>query len=132
MPKEETGRNATVLEMAQERECLLKIPAACTGYRSTVVACHQNEGKGMGLKQSDARSVWGCFACHMAYDASGMKRSAKRAIFAAAHARQMDEWQKIANDQSEPERYRRAARWAIQWNGMTFSEAVEAAERAKI
>lgn len=116
VPKSETKRNSTLLEMARGRECLLLCVAHChgPGMRSeTTVACHRNEGKGMALKQSDAMTCWGCAACHEWYDRSGAPKAEKRRAFMAAHLRQVLEWRRIASDPAEPARFRNAARWAL-------------------
>jgi hypothetical protein len=114
MPKTEPGRNPVLLKMAEGRPCLLTAVERCQGVRGdTTVACHRNEGKGMSLKQSDACTCWGCAPCHEWYDFSGSPRAEKRRAFMAAHLRQLLEWRRIAVDPSEPERFRRAALWAL-------------------
>jgi hypothetical protein len=113
VPKTEAKRNPALLEMAQGRECMLRVPGVCTGDTATTVACHQNEGKGMGQKQSDARSCWGCMACHRWYDQSGAKREVKRARFQLALLDQCIEYRRIASDPGEPVRFRKAAAWAL-------------------
>jgi len=112
-PKSEAKRNRALLEMAQGRECLLRVPGVCQGDTATTVACHRNEGKGMGQKQSDPMSAWGCVACHRWYDQSGAPREVKRARFMLAHMDQVIEWRKVASDPGEPVRFRRAAQWAL-------------------
>jgi hypothetical protein len=113
-PKPETPRNPALLDLARGQPCLLLAVEGCLGQDgSTTVACHENEGKGMGIKASDARSVWGCMFCHQWYDTSGDPRSEKRSAFAAAYQRQIPEWQRIAADPSQPKRDREAAQWAI-------------------
>ncbi|CAN7594464.1 DUF1364 family protein [Pseudorhodoferax sp. LjRoot39] len=116
-PKDVPGRNAAVLEMAHGRPCLLIAVPGCHGLRddhSTTVACHQNEGKGMGTKRPDQYSVWGCIACHQWLDQSGAPRETKRARFLSAHVRQVDYWRHIATSPAEPVRYRNGAQWALQ------------------
>ena len=113
--KEAPQRNRALLDMAHGRRCLLLAVTHCHGFRGlTTVACHENEGKGMGLKVSDERTVWGCAACHEWYDRSGSPRTEKRRAFFAAHARQVQMWELVAADQSEPERFRKAAQWALE------------------
>lgn len=68
----------------------------------------------MGIKQSDAFTAWGCAACHCWYDQSGAPRAEKRRLFMAAHLRQVLEWRRIAADTAEPERFRQAARRALE------------------
>lgn len=44
----------------------------------TVVAAHRNEGKGMGLKVSDALVIPLCFTCHRELDQGKDSREHKR------------------------------------------------------
>jgi hypothetical protein len=118
-PKAEPMRDRALLDMAHGRLCLLLVPACCNARQDTTVACHENQGKGMGLKQSDERSVWGCIACHRWYDQSGAPRELKRAAFDAALPRQIQAWQSVAADPSEPARFRRAATRALARHGVT-------------
>ena len=114
VPKDAPGRNQALLDMAQGRRCLLLAVEACETTRGlSTVACHRNEGKGLSLKQSDERSAWGCAPCHRWLDQSGSPRAEKRRAFDAAHILQVAEWRRIEQDQSEPERFRKAARWAL-------------------
>lgn len=113
--KEEAQRNPTLLAMARGRRCLLLAVEGCHGATGhSTVACHQNEGKGMAQKRPDPMSAWGCGPCHHWLDRSGSPRAEKRRAFDAAHARQIAEWRKVAADPGEPERFRRAARWALE------------------
>jgi hypothetical protein len=114
VPKDEAYRDPVLLELARGRPCLLMVPALCLHRTGTTVACHQNEGKGMGTKRPDTMSVWGCAACHVWYDRSGADRRHKRDAFMNAHARQVLAWRLIAMDQAEPERFRKAARRALE------------------
>lgn len=107
-------RDQALRDMAAGRPCLLMIPCVCTHRVDTTVACHQNEGKGMGTKQSDEMSAWGCAACHVWYDRSGAERQHKREAFDQAHARQVMYWRLVAMDASEPERFRAAAHRALE------------------
>jgi hypothetical protein len=79
----------------------------------------------MALKQSDEYSVWGCAACHDWYDRSGAPRAEKRRAFMAAHLRQVQAWRVIASDPSEPERFRKAAAWALSTLNATPTGALE-------
>jgi hypothetical protein len=111
--RDEPMRDRTLLDMAHGRPCLLLVPGCCNHRLDTTVACHRNEGKGMGLKQSDEQSCWGCAACHRWYDQSGAPREVKRAAFDAAYPRQVQAWQQVAADPAEPRRFRNAARRAL-------------------
>ena len=79
----EIYRDKFLLKLAQDQLCLLKVQNFCRGGSSSTVACHHKSarsGKGMGIKASDAYTVWGCFG------------------FQAAHLLQVAEWHKIANN----------------------------------
>ena len=114
IPKPHTYRDPALLEMAQGRPCLLMAVENCElAGGTTTVACHQNEGKGVSLKQSDAKSVWGCAPCHEWLDRSGAPKAEKRRVFMGAHLRQVLAWREIVADASEPERNRKAAQRAL-------------------
>ena len=51
----------------------------------------------MGIKASDAYTVWGCFGCHQWLDQGSASREEKEAAFQAAHLLQVQEWHKIAS-----------------------------------
>ena len=106
-------RNPTLLAMARGKPCLFRLPGICNYDPATTVACHENQGKGMGIKASDARSAQGCSACHEAYDRGPAMRDVKREWFYAAFRRQLLEWQRVVGDLSELPRSRRAAHWAL-------------------
>lgn len=118
-PKMRPLRDQALRDMAQGRPCLLLVPACCNARQDTTCTCHENQGKGMGLKQSDERSAWGCVACHRWYDQSGAPREHKRAVFEAALQRQIQAWIVVAADPSEPQRFRRAAARALELHGVT-------------
>jgi hypothetical protein len=52
----------------------------------------------MGIKASDAYSVWGCFGCHQWLDQGSASKEEKEEAFQAAHLLQVAEWHKIANN----------------------------------
>lgn len=112
-PKPVEHRNPALLKLARGKPCLFQLPGICTDNRATVVACHENQGKGMGTKASDARSAQGCSACHEAYDRGPALREVKRGWFLVAHGRQIFEWQRVVGDLSETPRNRRSAHWAL-------------------
>ena len=113
-PKIAPLRDQALRDMAENRPCLLLVPGTCNHRTDTTVLCHENQGKGMGTKQSDERAVFGCAACHDWYDRSGAPREQKRAAFMSAHLRQVLAWRQIASDPAEPERFRRSARRALE------------------
>ena len=97
----EIYRDKSLLKLAQDQLCLLKVKNFCRGGSSSTVACHHNSarsGKGMGIKASDAYTVWGCFGCHQWLDQGSASREEKEAAFQAAHLLQVAEWHKIANN----------------------------------
>ena len=112
-PKPVEHRNPALLAMARGKPCLFRIPGICTDNRATVVACHQNEGKGMAIKQNDHMSAAGCFACHTAYDQGPALRPVKREWFRVAHGRQILEWQRVVGDMSYTPKERAAVHWAL-------------------
>jgi hypothetical protein len=120
-PKTSPKRNPALLEMAEKRPCLLRVPGVCNGDPDTTVACHSNasvHGKAGARKADDCYSVWGCASCHRWLDqpigVHGPTYDQKQARFALAHLDQVIEWRRIANDPSEPVRFRRAAQWALE------------------
>lgn len=114
-PKPQTYRDPVLLEMQRGRPCKFLAVEACETTRGeSTVAAHENQGKGMGIKASDAKSAGGCWPCHSWYDQGTAPRAEKRRAFMAAHLRQVLEWRAIVADPSEPERYRRAAQRALE------------------
>lgn len=105
-------------DMAAQRPCLLMVPATCNHRTDTTVACHSNwsehGGKGGARKADDTYSVWGCSGCHYWLDFGKARAEDKLAAFMAAHARQVLAWRLIAMDTKEPERFRKAARRALE------------------
>ncbi len=56
-----------------------EVPCGICGINDgTVVAAHRNEGKGMGLKVSDALTAPLCFSCHRDLDQGKDSREEKR------------------------------------------------------
>jgi hypothetical protein len=128
VPKTAPYRDAVLLEMARDRPCLLMIPAQCSHRTDTTVAAHSNfaehGGKGKNRRADDCFSVWSCEACHIRWldqpiGHGGPTKAQKEAAFMAAHSRQVLAWRVIATDQAEPERFRRAARRALERLGAT-------------
>ena len=114
-PKSPRKENPHLLAMAKGKPCLLMCVERCQlDYGQTTVAAHQNEGKGKGVKRHDYMSVWGCEPCHTWYDQSGAPLAEKRRAFNAAHARQVEEWRKIAESPTAKHADRLAALWALE------------------
>jgi hypothetical protein len=112
-PKQKSARNPALLELARGKRCLLLFSHLCRMDGETTVAAHKNEGKGMGLKQSDNMSVWACGPCHTEFDQGPAPKAEKRRAFDEAHKRQINEWRKITQDMTESPRARAAALWGI-------------------
>lgn len=116
MPKTAPKRNRALLDMAQGRECLIRIPLVCLDERETVVAAHSNKaehGKAGARKADDQYSVWSCWRCHHFIDQGTAPQRMKDAFWMGAHLAQVLAWRQIATDPSEPERFRKAAQWAL-------------------
>lgn len=114
--KTKAKRCPALLEMANGRPCLLHIPGVCNGRTDTTVACHSGlsiHGKAGARKADDCYSSFGCAACHSWLDQGPAPRAVKEAAFMAAHLRQVIEWRRVMQDPTEPDRFRRAARWAL-------------------
>jgi hypothetical protein len=127
-PKSEPKRNPALLEMAKGRECLLCPPGMCRCTPGSTVAAHSNlleHGKGKGRKADDCYSVWAGFESHEWLDQGPAPAAEKEAAFMKAHLRQVLEWRRIATDPSEPERFRKAARWALTALNATSIGALE-------
>lgn len=115
-PKTEPKRNQALLDMAEGRPCLLCPVGKCHCTPGSVVACHSNlgiHGKAGARKADDQYSVWGGDLAHWWLDRSGADAGEKEAAFMRAHMRQVMEWRVVATDPREPERFRKAARWAL-------------------
>ena len=99
-------RSKDLLKLAQDQECLLQVPEICQGGSSTIVACHSNlgaNGKGKGIKASDADTVWGCASCHAWLDQGPASKKEKENAYYDAYTRQVMEWLKISrNISSKP------------------------------
>lgn len=117
-PKPEVHRRQALRDMAKGRPCLLQFPDRCLNPGTeTTVAAHSNwsdHGKAGARKADDCYMVWACFNCHTLLDqGSHLTTDEKRASFDAAHARQVQEWARIAADPTEKPRFRKAADWAL-------------------
>lgn len=116
-PKTKPYRDAALLEMARGRLCLLCPAGNCTCTPGSVVSCHSNwhehGGRAKNRKADDCYSVWGGDRAHEWLDRSGAPAAEKEARFMAAHLQQVLCWRVIADDPSEPMRFRRAARRAL-------------------
>ena len=92
-------RSKDLLKLAQDQECLLQVPDFCQGGSATIVACHSNSGsngKGKGIKASDADTVWGCASCHAWLDQGQASKEEKENAYYDAYTRQVMEWLKIS------------------------------------
>lgn len=123
VPKGQPYRDQALRDMAENRPCLLLVPGICNHRLDTTVACHSNlgeHGKGERRKADDCFTVWGCAACHRWLDQpvghDGPSYEQKRAAFLEGLERQRMAWRQVAQSQ-EPERFRRAARRALERMG---------------
>lgn len=71
-----TYRNDRLLRAVRELPC-----QACGVEDGTIVAAHANQGKGMGIKSSDATIAALCHACHSMLDQSGAMSKEDRRAF---------------------------------------------------
>lgn len=117
-PKSPRQANKALLDLARGQPCLIQSPI-CNHNCETTVACHGSgvaNGKGMGYKVSDWRTVWGCSGCNHYTDAyGGATADEKREAFEAAWRWQQLNWTLIAGT---PKHYtpkeRKAAKWALE------------------
>lgn len=66
-----SGKDKKMLQTCKGQRCYLQIPHVCKGKKETVVPCHSNflmDGKGLGLKAPDEKTVPGCVDCHFWLD----------------------------------------------------------------
>lgn len=122
VPKSKPYRDPALLAMAEGRPCLLLVPGICSHRVDTVVAAHSNlsvHGKSGARKADDIFSVAACHACHAWLDQGPATAKQKEAAFMAGHALQVLAWRNIAAASDEPERFRRAARRALEWLNAT-------------
>jgi hypothetical protein len=116
-PKTTAYRDQALLDMARDRPCLLLVPSICNHRIDTTVAAHSNlsiHGKAGARKADDCYSVWSCAACHGWLDQGGADAFLKTHAFTEAHVLQVLAWRQVAADTGEPERFRRAARRALE------------------
>lgn len=80
-------RNPRLLERLRELSC-----GNCGATDGTVVAAHRNEGKGMGLKVSDALCAPLCYRCHFELDQGRMlTREERQDMWNRAYVRGMQQ-----------------------------------------
>ena len=62
----------------------------CGAMDGTVCAAHRNQGKGMGLKNSDALVASLCFTCHLELDnGAKLTKEERRELWNEAYVRTM-------------------------------------------
>lgn len=127
--KSQPQRNRALLDMADGRPCLLRIPGVCSGDTSTTVACHSNlsiHGKAKSRKADDQYSVWGCACCHRWLDQSPATQEQKTEAFMRAHQHQVLAWREIAQGKRlRSQREREAAKWAIERIDLATKQALK-------
>ena len=78
-------RNPKLLKLADGAPCMM-----CAIQDGTVVAAHRNQGKGMGIKVSDALVASLCFKCHSYLDqGKEMSREERRDFWNQAYINTM-------------------------------------------
>lgn len=81
-----THRDEKYLRLMRELPC-----AGCGAEDGTVVAAHRNQGKGMGIKVSDALVVPLCYRCHTEFDqGKEMSRDGKRMYWDACYIKTVE------------------------------------------
>lgn len=82
-------RNGTLLKLAKKSACM-----SCFRDDGTVVAAHNNKGKGMGFKSSDWEIAYLCHICHDLVDGrrGGMSAEERQKMFDLAHVRTVRFW----------------------------------------
>ncbi|MEM5325192.1 nuclease domain-containing protein [Paraburkholderia sp. JHI2823] len=91
--KPTVAEGSKYLAACRGEPCYLRVPGVCRRNPNdeTVVPCHENSlaaGKGMGLKANHARTVPGCYWCHVWLDQGPAPRAEKQSVFLPA----FDEW----------------------------------------
>lgn len=59
---------ANLRDLAEGRDCRLRIPGYCNFRKDTTVLCHIKRGWHGSLKPTDLAAVDGCSACHDVID----------------------------------------------------------------
>jgi hypothetical protein len=121
MQKFDYYRDKDLLNLARDQHCLLQVPEICTGGSDTIVACHSNSGsngKGKGIKASDADTVWGCASCHHWLDQGPATKEEKENTYYEAYTLQIIEWFKISRSISLNPRKVEAARNVLKHLGI--------------
>lgn len=116
MVKPKARRSPAVMDSARGRMCMLQAPYTVQHDPATTVGCHGNGhkfGKAGARKADDCYVVWGCCECHAWLDASGASAEEKAKVFHLGMFRQMLAWEQLAVSETEPVRFRNAARWAL-------------------
>lgn len=81
-------RNKKLLELCRELPC-----QCCNRKDGTVVAAHRNEGKGMGLKVSDALVASLCYSCHFELDnGKELTKDERRSMWNKAYINTMQQF----------------------------------------
>lgn len=108
-------RNRKLLDLAKDKQCMLRLSGICNHNPATTVAAHSNQlrhGKGTGIKAHDWASVWACSECHAELDQGNrLDKQQKVALFDAALVKQDREWLKMCLVGTAKEQA--AAKWAL-------------------
>lgn len=88
-PEKSAQRNRSLLDIAHEAPCMLKLGAKGCGTNPSV-PCHSDmlaHGRGAGKKSPDPLAVPGCPACHEAFTRKRLGRDGYALAWGAAMAR---------------------------------------------
>jgi hypothetical protein len=79
-----------LLNLANGMPCMY-----CGNQDGTVVAAHQNEGKGYGLKRPDYMTAYLCGSCHFELDnGKELTKQERRNLWNAAYVKTSEYWWK--------------------------------------
>ena len=78
--KQTLFRSPKMMKLMRDLPC-----GVCGAQDGTVVAAHRNEGKGMGIKVSDALVAAMCYRCHTELDQGKGTREVKRQMWNQAY-----------------------------------------------
>lgn len=93
-----SGKDKKMLQACKGQRCYLQIPHVCEGKMETVVPCHSNfltDGKGLGLKAPDEKTVPGCVDCHFWLDQGTARREEKELHWKRAYSNWSEDRLKI-------------------------------------
>lgn len=93
-----SGKDKKMLLACKGQKCYLQIPHICKGKKETVAPCHSNfltDGKGLGLKAPDEKTVPGCVDCHFWLDQGNSPKEEKEMHWKRAYSNWSEDRLKI-------------------------------------